>query len=165
MHTINHRRKAIKIGNTTRRMTGKQAAFVQAKIDNPKMTNTDAVIKAGYNVKSRTVANALGTQLMEMPVVQMNLAEHNDLLESAIMGTVEDWKDSNTPRKREIALNAAMFAYDHVHGKATTKIETKSTIVKISIDLTGSGEEPPPEEEMLDLEVLDNIVPDISEDS
>jgi len=138
------------------KLTPKRKAFIQARIDNPKEPISTSVKKAGFNVKNTYSASTLGRNLMQNKNVQMALAEHNELFESAIVGTVKDWKDSEVPRKREIALNAAMFGHDKVHGKATTRIESHSEVVKIAIDLTGSGETPPPDEEIIDLTDLDN---------
>lgn len=126
-------------------MTGKMQAFVKQRIDNPTKTLTQAVIDAGYDVNSRVSASVVGRDLMTKPGIIMALAKHAALFESAIVGTVSDWKDSETPRKREIALNAAMFGHDKIFGKATVKLEQQTSIVKINIDLTGSGGTPPPE--------------------
>lgn len=148
MKTVLHRSK---IDNRSgAKLTPKRKAFIQAKIDNPTISNQDAVIRAGYNVSSKVSASNIGNDLMQQPVVQMALAQHNELLESSIIGTVRDWKDSDTPRKREIALTAAMFAYDHVHGKSTTRIESHVESFNVTIDLTGQGGTPPPDDEILD---------------
>lgn len=125
-------------------LTAKQKAFVKAKLDNPKISNTDAAMVA-YDAKDRSVGSTLGHNLIRNQKIIMALGEHNDLFESVIVKTAKDWQDSNTPRKREIALNAAMFGHDKVHGKATVKIDQQSTVVRVSINLTGDGEEPPAE--------------------
>lgn len=128
------------------RYTPKNKAFVQSRLDNPTGSVTQAVLDAGYKAKDRQVASKIGHQLMQKPEIIMALGEHSELFESAIVQTVKDWKDSDKPRKREIALNAAMFGHDKVHGKATTRIESHSSVVKISINLTGDNDDSPPAE-------------------
>lgn len=126
--------------------TGKRKAFVKERLDNPTEPVSTSVRKAGYNPKDIYSASAIGHKLMKEPQIIMALGKHNELFESAIVGTVRDWQNSETPRKREIALNAAMFGHDKVHGKATVKLEQQSTIVRININLTGDGDDAPPPE-------------------
>lgn len=123
-----------------RRLTGKQKAFVKARLDTPKDPVGTSVMKAGYDARSSVNASKIGSELLNQSHIQSALAEYDDLFKSAIVETVRDWKGSAKPRQREIALDAAMFGFDHNHGKATAKIEQTNTLVKISINMTGDGE-------------------------
>lgn len=129
------------------RLQRKQPAFVKKLIDNPKMTPTQAV-KEVYNVKSDKVASVIAAQNMQKPAIVMALAEYNQLFESAIVQTVRDWKDADAPRKREIAMQSAQFAYDHIHGKATVKVEQHASIVRININLASDVDTIGPEEDL-----------------
>lgn len=129
---------------TGKRLTRKQAAFVQQIIDNPKRSATEAASKV-YDVATRRSAEVIASENLRKPEIIMALGEHSALFESAIVGTVRDWQDSPTPRKREIALDAAKFGHDKIFGKATVKVEQQTQIVQIAINLTGDGEEPPKE--------------------
>ena len=102
-----------------------------------------------YEPNNRRTASVLGHAVANKPAVVTALAEHNDLFESVIVKTAKDWMDSETPRKREISLNAAMFGSDKATGKATTRIESFSSVVRININLAGDGDDTPPPE-MLD---------------
>lgn len=126
-------------------LTGKRKAFVQARIDNPKATNAEQVLAAGYKAKDNQVASVMANKLLKEPAVKMELAKHADLFESVIADTARDWHHSRKPRQREIALNAAMFGHDKIFGKATVKVEQQVSVVRIAINLTGDNEAPPAE--------------------
>jgi phage terminase small subunit len=133
-----------------KQLTPKTKAFIQRRIDQPKETLAKSVLEAGYNAKDSLTASNMGSELMNKPEVIMALGQHAELFESAIVRTVNDWQDSDKPRKREIALTAAMFGHDKVFGKATTRIEQQTSIVKININLTGDGDNSPPPEMLED---------------
>lgn len=115
-------------------MTDLEAAVVKMRLDNPKMSKAD-IGTAIFGTTNRIRASQRVSDILRRPRIQTKLAEHNELFEAAIVGTVRDWKDSETPRKREIALDAAKFGYEANNGKATVKVDTKSTVVLVSIDL------------------------------
>lgn len=119
----------------------KEKAFVQSIIDNPKATNDIHVIRAGYDVKSKTVAGVMGSQLLSRPHIQSALSNYVELTESAMTNTVRDWKDSDTPRKREIAMQNAQYIHDKIFGRSTQKIEQTTTGITLTIDLTSSIKE------------------------
>lgn len=123
-----------------RPLTPKQKAFVQELLDNPKQSATQAVLKTyGKPGKPPTYLSArnIASENLTKPNIITKLAQYNDMVESAILQTIQDWKDHDKPRQREIAMNQAQFVHDKIHGKATQKVETRSEQVTISIDLTG----------------------------
>lgn len=122
-----------------RPLTPKQKAFIQELLDNPKQSATQAVLKTyGKPGKPPTYLSAgqIATDNLKKPQIITKLAQYNDLVESTLLQTVQDWGNHERPRQREIAQNAAMYIHDKVHGKATQKVETRSEAVTISIDLT-----------------------------
>lgn len=126
-----------------RPLTPKQKAFVQELIDNPKQSATQAVLKTyGKPGKPPTYLSAgqIATDNLKKPQIITKLAQYNDLVESTLLATVQEWGQHERPRQREIAQNAAMYIHDKVHGKATQKVETRSEQVTISIDLTRGSE-------------------------
>ena len=126
-----------------RPLTKKQAAFVKELIDNPKQSATQAVLKT-YGRPDKPIkyntARALASENLAKPAIRTKLAQYNDMVESTLLQTVQDWGADDAPRKREIAQNAAMYIHDKVHGKATQKVETKSEQVSININMTASQE-------------------------
>lgn len=122
-----------------RPLTPKQKAFVQELIDNPKQSATQAVLKT-YGRPNKPIkyntARALASENLAKPAIRTKLAQYNDMVESTLLATVQDWGQHDKPRQREIAQNAAMYIHDKVHGKATQRVETRSEAVTISIDLT-----------------------------
>ncbi len=128
-----------------RQLTAKQKLFIKTKLDNPGISNTEAAARV-YDANSRGMASLIGNRNMQNPGVVSALAKHNDLFESVIVKTAQDWMDSEVPRKREISLNAAMFGSDKATGKATVRIQQETSIVKINIDLSGGMAGEPPSE-------------------
>lgn len=126
-----------------RPLTKKQAAFVKELIDNPKQSATQAVLKT-YGRPDKPIkyntARALASENLAKPAIRTKLAQYNDMVESTLLQTVQDWGQHDKPRQREIAQNAAMYIHDKVHGKATQKVETKSEQVSININMTASQE-------------------------
>lgn len=125
------------------KLSEKRKLFLKYKMDNPAMSNMELLLKAGYHPKDTQSAAVMANRIMKAPEVQQKLSEHASVFESVILGTAKDWGSHEKPRQREIALNAAMFAYDHIFGKATVKIEQQVSVVKIAINLTGDGEDAP----------------------
>lgn len=126
-----------------RPLTPKQKAFVQELIDNPKQSATQAVLKTyGKPNKPPTYLSArnIASENLTKPNIITKLAQYNDIVESTLLQTVQDWGQHDKPRQREIAQNAAMYIHDKVHGKATQKVETKSEQVSININMTASQE-------------------------
>ena len=120
------------------KLTNKQKAFVQELLTNPKATKTSAYLKA-YDVKPGTKLNSIHKQAVDTysnPKVISVLSGYNDIVEESLINVVKDWGREENTRKREIALNNAQYIHDKVHGKATQQIETKQSVVSISIDLT-----------------------------
>ena len=126
-----------------RKLTGKQKAFVKELIDNPKQNATQAAMKA-YSTPEKPIKHESARQLayenLKKPQIISKLQNYTDLVESALVGTVEDWSKEDAPRKREIALDAAKFIHDKVHGRATQKVEMQSQQVVITIDMTKPAE-------------------------
>jgi len=127
-------------------LTRRNAEFVKQLKEHPEISNAQAVLNAGYNPNSMVNASKIGTQLLQKPEVQSALQEFTELVEGAIVQTVRDWKDNDQPRKREIAMQNAQYIHDKVHGRSKQQIDMNTRSVTLSIDLTGSLEEPTTQE-------------------
>lgn len=128
---------------TTKNLTRKQQAFIDYWLGHPKASGTEAAL-ATYGTKNSVVAASIAYENLRKPQILAELRSFGELAEGVIVGTIRDWGRSNAPRKREIALNAAKYAHDKIHGKATVKLDQQSQqIVKIAINLTGDGEQAP----------------------
>lgn len=131
---------------TTGTLTPKQAVFVQELIDNPKQSAAEAARKAygkPGQMMSQSTATSIAHENLTKPDIVAALNDSTELFESVIVGVVRDWGESENTRKREIALDAAKYGHDKIHGKATVKVEQQTNIVQIAINLTGDGEQPP----------------------
>jgi hypothetical protein len=99
-----------------RPLTRKQEAFVAELIQNPTISQTEAAIRAGYAPISAPV---MASETIRKPNVISKLGKHTNLYERVINNTVRDWGKEESTSKRALAVNAAMWAHDKVHGKAT----------------------------------------------
>ena len=126
---------------TTKPLTKKQQAFVNYLIDNPKSSATQAVL-ATYGKEGKPVtymsAGQIAHENLRKPEIVSAMSSYNELAESTIKRVMTDWGEDVTPRKRELALQAAYYTHDKIHGKATQRVEQTTTGVTLSIDLTSS---------------------------
>lgn len=123
---------------TPRALTSKQKAFIKYLVDNPKASATEAV-RASYNVTTDNSASQIATENLRKPQIVTILEQYGNLFESTVVQTVKDWGNSDNTRQRELALQASYWGHDKVHGKATQRVEQRTTGVTLSIDLTGLG--------------------------
>lgn len=127
-----------------KKLTRKQEAFVKGLVENPKASGTD-IAQQVYNVSNRQTAQVIASENLSKPIIRTELAKYTKEVEDTLYRAVTDWGTAEQPRKREIALDAAKFIHDKVHGKATQRVETRSEAVVISIDLTGTNTPQPAE--------------------
>jgi phage terminase small subunit len=102
---------------------------------------TKAAVRAGYSAKS---ARVTGHRLLTNAALQQRLKEAGQQGLETLMEIAESGK-SETAR-----VQAATVLMDRAWGRVITPVEIKPTLVKICIDLTGSGEVPPAD--VLDLD-------------
>jgi phage terminase small subunit len=95
---------------------------------------TKAAVRAGYSTKS---ARVTGHRLLTNAALQQRLQEAGQQGLETLMEIAESGK-SETAR-----VQAATVLMDRAWGRVITPVEIKPTLVKICIDLTGSGEVPP----------------------
>lgn len=127
----------------TKNLTRKQQAFVDYWLSHPKASGTEAAL-ATYGTDSPVVAASIAYENFRKPQILAQLRSFGELAEGMIVGVIRDWGQSESPRKREIALNAAKYGHDKIHGKATAKLDQQSQqMVRIAINLAGDGEQPP----------------------
>lgn len=128
-----------------RPLTRKEKAFADKILDDPSKTIKQAY-KEVYNVGEHTQDKTIrveATRTLAKPQLKSYLAQYSNLVENTLLNTVVDWGREDNTRKREIANTTAMYIHDKIHGKATQTIQQRSEIVKIAINLSGDGEEPP----------------------
>ncbi len=128
-----------------RPLTYKQKEFIRELTDNPQQSATQAALKAYSSADKQPTyrtASVIAHENLRKPNIVSKLAQYSDAVESAIMNTMMDWKDEDSARKREIAMDMAKYTHDKIHGKATQRVETRSEAVVISIDLTQAEEQP-----------------------
>lgn len=133
-----------------RPLTRKQAAFVKHIIDNPKDSATKAV-QATYNATTPETAAVIATENLRKPNIMLELMKHSGKAEMVLIEAMASEKKiykfnpetkanefMGTEPDHAIRVRAADSILDRVHGKATQKVESTSTVVTLSIDLTGA---------------------------
>lgn len=118
------------------KLTRKQQAFVDYLVNNPKDSGTKAALNA-YNVNTEASAAQVAYENLRKPEIVSQLGNSLELVETALIDTVRDWKRSEKPRQREIAMDSAKFIHDKVVGRAKQQIEMTASHVSIVMDLTG----------------------------
>lgn len=73
-------------------------------------------------------------KLLQKPAAQIYLQQHVDNAKETVVELM------NTAKKEEVRLSAAKDVLDREHGKATQRVESQSTGVTLSIDLTSALE-------------------------
>ena len=128
--------------NKNQKLTYKQQAFIDYWLAHPKATGTDAAL-ATYNTTDRVTAASISYENLRKPQIMAHLVGIGQLSEGVVLQVIREWGTSESPRKREIALKAAMWSHDKVVGRATTRVEQPPQLTRISINLAGDGSEPP----------------------
>ena len=117
-------------------LSRKQRNFARALLKDKKISPTQAVIDAGYNVKSRHVARQIARENLHKPAISTYLSKYNYEADETIVQMMGLRDDDNVAKKR-LAFDAAVEVKDRVEGKPTQRTEQISTAVNINIDLTG----------------------------
>lgn len=112
-------------------MTGKQKAFADALIADPKTTLKQAASQAYGHTGN--LAEVTGYQNIRKPQIVAYLDKHAEKAKNKIVQLVDS-------EKEDIALRASVDIMDRVHGKATQRIEQHTTGVVLTIDLTSALE-------------------------
>lgn len=123
-------------------LTRKQKVFVGELVANPTMSGTAAAMVA-YDAKNKNVAHNIASENLRKPAVLAHLNSKAERAENAVT-TIMDYSLKNGRKSAAyagIGLSAANSLLDRVHGKATQRIESTSTTVAISIDLSGDDGE------------------------
>jgi phage terminase small subunit len=115
---------------TQTKLTRKQQAFVQHLLDNPKDSGTKAVL-ATYNTKSENTAAVQAHDNLSNPKILAILGNAAEAAQNRIVELMHQDKD------KRLSFDASRDVLDRTFGKATQRIESTSTSVGITIDLTG----------------------------
>jgi phage terminase small subunit len=122
------------------KLTRKQAAFVKELVNNPKQSATQAIINT-YGKPDKPVeyntARAIASENLTKPSIKSELAKYSNKVEDTLYQAVTDWGTHERPRQREIALDAAKYIHDKVHGKSVQQIQATTKSVSIQINLSG----------------------------
>jgi hypothetical protein len=110
------------------RPTYKQAAFAKAYIEE-KGNATEAVVKAGYKVKDRTVAKAMGTEILAVPSVQREIATWQEFLEREALPSlqvIKHLRDQSDDQRVRLAASR-----DLLNRGGVGKTEAKTSVLAV----------------------------------
>lgn len=98
----------------------------------PKTSATEAYLRV-HNTQNRATAAANAYQLMQKPQAQIYLEKHIDRARDTIVTLLDN-------DKPDIQLRAATDILDRTQGKAIQQVQTSSTKLILSIDLTSTDD-------------------------
>lgn len=137
-------------------LTLKQRAWTKKMLENPKMNGTEVALQT-YNTTNRGSANQISHRNLNNPLIQVILSGADNEAQESILKVMRTStglrKDS---RHAEVALKAAQDVQDRLHGKAKQQIDIQSTMLNITLDLTGGNAGPVPKEILEELEEITN---------
>lgn len=124
-------------------MTGKQKAMIIERLKDTKASNWEIIKRSGY-LKDRdyshtSTKNAAAQQYLENmrnPEIASKLDNVVDEMEDTLITTVRKFRNSDDVREVSLASDNAKWIHDKVHGKATQRVESHNTSVRLSLDLT-----------------------------
>lgn len=120
------------------KLTRKQKAFADALLNDNKISATQAVIDAGYDVKDRHIARQIAGENFQKPAIQAYLDIHAQQATDTVLEIMSlSRSKADDSSHATVALRAAQDILDRKHGKAVQQVETRSVGVTIAIDLTG----------------------------
>lgn len=123
------------------KLTRKQKAFADGLLANPKLSATEIATQT-YQVKNRNVANNIAAENLAKPSIQIYLESHGDKALQDNLEIAEYSKDMGKTFSREGASYASVASdinkdiLNRVLGKPTQRIESTSTVVEISLNLS-----------------------------
>lgn len=125
-------------------LTRKQEAFVREIVNNPKISATQAAVET-YGKPGQTISRGTAEQIafdnLRNPRIVSELSKYNNLVENTLINTIQEYSISDKLGERTLAVDTAKYVHDKINGKATQRLETASTSVQISINLTSQGAE------------------------
>ena len=122
----------------TKKLTGKQQSMITERLKDPKAPNSEIIRRAGYNAQSISAQSQQYIQNMKIPEIVSKLEPVVDEIEEALISTVRRYKNSDKLTEVQEAMTNARWIHDKVKGKAVQQIQSTSTKLVISIDLTGT---------------------------
>lgn len=131
------------------KLTRKQAAFVQYALEHPKESFTEAAAQS-YNIKgTRHTAEVIASENLRKPEIMAILNNHDAAAQNTLAEGLKAEKNVyrfnselkgyelvGVEKDHQSRLKAADSILDRIHGKATQRIESHSTGVTLSVDLT-----------------------------
>lgn len=126
-------------------LTRKELAFAKELLENPKQSATKAVLKT-YNTSDYKTASVIASENLAKPRVMKYLENHAEQAENTVLEVMEYSRKLGKTGTKEgasyasVALASAKEVLDRVHGKSKQQIETTTTGVTLTIDLTSSLE-------------------------
>lgn len=106
--------------------------FVDALVDNPKLTQTEAYLQT-HRTMERKTANSNASQLLKQPNVLAYLATKSDIAQKTLYQVLQNArKQKDSVNWQRLAKDTANDVLDRVHGKPLTK--TTSLNVSVSIE-------------------------------
>lgn len=117
-------------------LTRKQKAFADELIANPKQSATKSAQNT-YNLKDSKVAAVVASENLRKPNIVAYLEQFDNFAQETIIDVAQNSRTlKDEPAHANIALQASKDILDRLHGKATQRTESTSTVVTLGLNLS-----------------------------
>lgn len=118
------------------KLTRKQKAFANLLIENPTISQAEAARQV-YDIENPQSASALGAKVAHNTKVLAYMDKNAIYAEKAVVQVLKNAKKNKGEHQwQRLALDSANSVLDRVHGKATQRVESHSTVVTLGLSLT-----------------------------
>lgn len=122
-------------------LTRTQKNFAHELIRNPDISPTEAYVRT-HKTNNRASAAVSATQTLKKPNMQAYLEKYDELAQITVIDVMQSSRGlKEEPAHARVALDSAKDILDRLHGKATQRIDTHSTVVTIALDLTNVADD------------------------
>lgn len=120
-----------KNGTFSAKLTAKQKAFADHRLNNPKASATESIMQT-YNVTDRKTAGVLAHENLNKPNIIHYLEANRDKAQTVITEFM-DLNNSEKLGEKRLAYDAATQVLDRTIGKPTQKTEVTGGIVTLNL--------------------------------
>ena len=128
-----------------RQLTQRQKNFAKLRVTEPHLSNAEVVRRAGYNNTTLQSASQMANTLMKKDEIRLEMAKWSNEAENTVYEVMTTAKERMSTDEKNgatwgnLARQTADSILDRVHGKATQRVESSSTSLSLSIDLSGDA--------------------------
>jgi hypothetical protein len=138
------------------KFTKKDKSALDAWINDPTISQTEAVMRSNFAAKDRASAGAIASRVFNKPTSKRYLEEHAEEAKNTIIYHMRN-KDN-----AKLSFEAAKDILDRTDGRPTQKVKNETSKVVINADFTGGQASQAVRPKVLDLSPEPDETPEVS---